>query len=265
MFGFVSRLLMVFVLFASFSAYASDTAHTQDPKDHEFNVNIPTSFTGEFQEIETDGAGKFNLYVSGSPSSKGAILMIHEWWGLNAHIKGMADQLGRLGYRVYAVDLYDGKVTDDAKQAGELMSAGDPGKSSAKLSATLGEISKSYDKIGTIGWSFGGGWSLLASLADPSLVDATVIYYGMLESDPKILGKLKGPVLGIFASKDGWITKKQVLDFEDGLKEAKVSHEVISYDADHAFADPSGYRFEEASARDAWSKTLKFLAENLTK
>jgi carboxymethylenebutenolidase len=264
------ELEMDFRIFASlfiflFSATISFAIDEEHAKLHEFNTKVPSSFTGTMISMTTPDAGAFKVYTSGPAASKSAILLIHEWWGLNAHIKGIADQFGKIGYRAYAVDLYGGQVATDPQTATKYMKAVDPIKALAKLKFALNEINKSHSSVGSIGWCFGGGWSLQASLAEPSIVDATVIYYGQLESDSKVLGKLKSPVLGVFAQKDGWITPAMVNDFEKGLNKAGVKNEIKSYDADHAFANPSGKRFMLDPARDAWDTTLRFFKENLGK
>jgi len=257
-----ARALSYFILLiasASF-AFAFDAEHL---KLHEFNTKIPESFDGTMITMTSPETGEFRVYTSGPHDSKSAILMIHEWWGLNEHIKGIADQFGKIGYRVYAIDLYDGKVTTDPQTASSYMHAVDPAKALIKLKTALKRIKKTHSAVGSIGWCFGGGWSLQASLAEPSIVTATVVYYGLLESDSKVLGKLNGPVLGIFAGKDRWITPAKVTDFEKGLNAAGVKNEIRRYDADHAFANPSGKRFILAPARDAWAATLRFFKENL--
>lgn len=234
-----------------------------DPKDHEFNEKVPTKFAGAYETLKTADGKTFKVYATGPKDSKKALLVIHEWWGLNAHIKGTADHFARLGYRTLAIDLYDGQVAKKPADARKYMGAVDATQAKAKLSAALKALAKKGRKIGTIGWCFGGGMSLNASLAEPSLVQATVIYYGMTVNDPKLLKTLKSPVLGIFAKQDGWITPAKVKVFEDGLKKAGIRNEIKIYDAAHAFANPSGQRFQRKSARAAWAKTLKFFEVNL--
>ena len=225
-----------------------------------YNTKIPTSFAGKLESFNTPDGGVFNIYVSGPDNSKASIVMIHEWWGLNPHIKGLADQLGALGYRVYAVDLYDGKLTDDPGAASMYMKMDDPAKSLAKLKTAIGAAFTRHGRVATIGWCFGGGWSLKASLAEPEKVAATVVYYGALAPDPEQLKRLRGPVLGIFGTQDKWINPAMVADFEKGLTTAGIEHKVKSYEADHAFANPSGDRFSMGPAQDAWKITLEFLA-----
>jgi carboxymethylenebutenolidase len=116
-------------------------------------------------------------------------------------------------------------------------------------------------KIGSVGWCMGGGWSFQLGLNEP--VDAVVVYYGLVEKDPVVLKKLKGPVLGIFANKDGWITPEMANGFEQGLKAAQVVNQIHRYDADHAFANPSNPNYKSEMASDAWKKTLAFFKANL--
>jgi carboxymethylenebutenolidase len=120
-------------------------------------------------------------------------------------------------------------------------------------------------KVATIGWCMGGGESLKASLHDPKDVDATVMYYGFPVNDVAKLKTLKGPVLGLFANKDKAITPEVVDQFDKALTEAGVKHEFHRYDADHAFANPSGGRYNPDAAKDAWKKTTAFLAKNVQK
>jgi carboxymethylenebutenolidase len=118
-------------------------------------------------------------------------------------------------------------------------------------------------KVATIGWCFGGGWSLNASLATP--VDATVIYYGNVEKTAAQLEPLYGPVLGHFGTQDKFITRDMVDRFETAMAEAGKSQflTVYWYDADHAFANPSGARYDASDAKLAWDRTVEFLRAGL--
>jgi carboxymethylenebutenolidase len=191
--------------------------------------------------------------------------MIHEWWGLNPQIKEQADTLAREGYVVFAPDLYHGKFATDPKTAGQYMNEVDPADALATLKAAYVWVKEQPTtrgkKIGSIGWCMGGGWSFQLGLNEP--LDAVVIYYGLVEKDPAVLRRLHGPVLGIFANKDGWITPEMANGFEHGLKTAQVSHQIHRYDADHAFANPSGQNYKSEMAADAWKKTLAFFKANL--
>lgn len=209
--------------------------------------------------------------VSGAlalPEAKPApvVLLIHEWWGLNDQIKTMAVEFAKQGYVALAVDLYNGKVAmpGDSAAAKSLMTAVDGGAATETLVAWaqwLKSHEASTGKIGTVGWCFGGGWSLNASIATP--VDATVIYYGRVNRASEDFVNLKGPVLGHFATRDGFINSDMVGEFEKMMAEAKKSLEVHWYVADHAFANPTGNRYDEEDAALSWTRTLTFLARNL--
>jgi carboxymethylenebutenolidase len=192
---------------------------------------------------------------------RGALLVVHEWWGLNDWVKHQADQLAKEGYLALAVDLYKGKVATTPGEAAELMKAKDEAWGDQVEEAGLEwlKTNASGAKVGTIGWCMGGGESLKASLNDPKDVSFTIMYYGMPITDVARLKTLRGPVLGIWAKRDRSITPEKVAAFDKALTEAGVKHEFHSYDADHAFANPSGGRYNPEAAKDAWDKTLKFL------
>jgi carboxymethylenebutenolidase len=193
------------------------------------------------------------------------VIMFHEWWGLNTHIKQQADTLAKEGFAVFAPDLYDGKVATDPKTAGQYMNELDQAKAQKTLKASYAWVRAQPfakgKKVGSVGWCMGGGHSLQLGLHEP--VDAVVVYYGMVEKDPAVLKKLKGPLLGIFADRDGWITPAIVKDFEAALKTTPVKHQIHHYDADHGFANPSNPNYQSEMATDAWNNTLAFFKANL--
>ena len=194
------------------------------------------------------------------------VLLIHEWWGLNDHIKTMAAEFAKQGYIALAVDLYDGGVAmaGDRDAARSLMQAVDGAEATETLTSWT-EWLRGHElgtgKVGTVGWCFGGGWSLSASAAAP--VDATVIYYGRVNHPAQEVANLQGPVLGHFATRDGWINADMVGGFERNLEAAGKEAEIHWYVADHAFANPTGERYDDEDAALSWTRTLTFLAEHL--
>jgi carboxymethylenebutenolidase len=193
------------------------------------------------------------------------VILVHEWWGLNDQIKSTAAELAKAGYLVLAIDLYDGKVATTSKDARAYMkgvnqdTAADVVRSWVKW---MKADTRGSGKIGTVGWCFGGGWSLMAGVLEP--VDATVVYYGKVDRKEKQLARLKGPVLGHFATRDKWIDKAMVERFEAAMKAAGKPFSSHWYKADHAFANPTIARYDEADAKLAWQRTLAFFAENLS-
>lgn len=195
-----------------------------------------------------------------------AVLLVHEWWGLNDQIKSVAVELAREGYVALAVDLYGGNVASTPDDAGQYMKAVKPEVATETLQtwvSWLRENERTTEYVGTVGWCFGGGWALNAAIATP--VEATIVYYGSVARDAEALKALKGPVLGHFAEQDKWINKEMVDGFIEQMKLAgQPAPEVYWYDADHAFANPSGGRYDREDAQLAWSRSLAFLQKNLT-
>jgi len=200
------------------------------------------------------------------------LLVIHEWWGLNDNIRAMTRRLAGEGYVALAVDLYGAQVAETPEKARELMSAVDPKQAIENLKQARADLAErlkadgaSDVRIGVIGWCFGGGWSLRTALAMPEGIDATVIYYGHLITDPKELTKLESPVLGLFGAEDGAIPPDQVHAFQEALEKLGKPVEIKIYDgAGHAFANPSGERYRPEAAQDAWRRTVTFLSETLS-
>jgi len=195
-----------------------------------------------------------------------AVLVIHEWWGLNQHIKYWCDRLAADGYAALGVDLYDGKVAETRDDAMKYMKAVDAAKAKAVLKEAHAFLAKDArvlaKKRASLGWCFGGGWSLQHALQAPDL-DAAVIYYGRLVTDPKTLAGIKAPLLGVFGDQDRGIPPKVVNEFEKALEKAGVKHTILRYDAQHAFANPSSGRYDAKAAEDAWRKVREFLAARL--
>ncbi|MBP5859060.1 dienelactone hydrolase family protein [Marivibrio halodurans] len=193
-----------------------------------------------------------------------SIILIHEWWGLNDQIKAVAAELAKEGYAALAIDLMNGKVATTADKATRQMKAVDEDEATATCAAWIDWLrakAETTDKLGTVGWCFGGGWSLNASLAAP--VDGTVIYYGRVNKEASELAALQGPVLGHFATQDKYIDEPMVSGFVEAMEEAGKSLTVYWYEADHAFANPTGARYDEADARLAWGRTTSFFTQTL--
>ena len=194
-----------------------------------------------------------------------AVMLIHEWWGLNDQIKAVAAALADVGYLALAIDLYDGAVTADSQKARELVGAVDRAAATDTCASWVRWLSAHEDgtgKVGTVGWCFGGGWSLNASLAAPA--DATVVYYGNVAKKREQLASLDAPVLGHFATRDNWINADMVSGFEGEMAAAGKSAENHWYEADHGFANPTSARYDGEDAALAWQRTLAFFEAHLS-
>ncbi len=193
------------------------------------------------------------------------VVMVHEWWGLNAHIEGMARALASHGYAVVAPDLFGGNVATRPEDALAQVRALDQGNATRILRNAVAHLrdDEVAPRVASLGWCFGGGQSLALALSGEPL-DATVIYYGRLDTDPRNLSAITWPVLGIFGAEDQSIPVAQVREFESALNTVGVASEIHIYEGvGHAFANPSGSAYTPSKAMDAWAKTLAFLKANL--
>ena len=199
-----------------------------------------------------------------------AVVMIHEWWGLNQNIKNEAEKLASEGYAVLAVDMYNGQVATDAAAArtysSEVRNNTEAALENLKAAAShLSELPNvNSSRVASLGWCFGGGQSLQLALIAEQPLAATVIYYGNLVTDPQELSSIDWPVLGIFGATDQSIPVQTVNEFEAALDANGITNEIHIYEGvGHAFANPSGDNYAPEETADAWAKTLEFLEENV--
>ncbi len=197
------------------------------------------------------------------------LIVIHEWWGLNDGVRAMADRLAAEGYVVLAVDLFAGQSTlnpGDAR-AQMLKVVEDPESANENIRQAYQFLvdSAQSPRIGSLGWCFGGGWSLNSALLFPDELDAAVIYYGQVTDNEEQLAPLNVPILGLFGADDRGITVESVNGFEQALENLGKNYDIEVYaNAQHAFANPTGNRYNAEVAELAWVKTLEFLDRYLS-
>jgi carboxymethylenebutenolidase len=245
--------------------HGGDAGVTMASEPHPLDPNPPKPQGSMITLLQPGGVSAQAYVARPKQGVRGAILVIHEWWGLNDWVKAQADAFANQGYLALAVDLYGGKVATTREEAVKLVQGFDPSHGAAVETAGVQWLRQAAPgkKLATIGWCFGGGQSLLASLNNAPDVSATVIYYGMPVTDVARLKTLRGPVLGIWGKKDGSITPDKVAAFDKALTEAGVKHSFHSFDANHAFANPSGGAYNPPAAEEANALTKKFLADTL--
>ncbi len=199
-------------------------------------------------------------------SSKPTIVMVHEWWGLNANIKAVADRYAGEGYTVLAVDLFGSVATtpDAAMKLYQSAMANVPAGEKNIFDAIAFLKQNGATSIGAVGYCFGGHWSLRTGLVGGKDIQAVVMYYGAPISDPSQLARLSAPVLGLFGGKDTGIPVDSVRGMETRLKAIGRSVVINVYpNANHAFANPSGQAYDKATAEDAWTRSLAFFRKHL--
>jgi len=217
---------------------------------------------GDRIKLQTAAGEPFGGYLAGPQEARSAVLILHEWWGLLPHNRAWADRLAELGYLALALDLYDGRTTDDPEQAGAWMRGIDQALADAKLDAALDFLAQPGRHIASYGCSFGGKQSMRASLLTPGRVDATILAYCAMETDVERLKRLRGPVLAIYARQErGWPKKQE--EFEVAMMFAGKEQEGVSYDAAHGFTNPASPRYDASAAQAAWEVLVRFLELNL--
>ena len=207
----------------------------------------------------SDGSDCSGWEIKSKTPSHNYIFVIHEWWGLNDYVKKESETLWNdVGnVNVIALDLYDGKVATTREDAGKYMQSAKTERIETIIKAAISYVGENA-KIYTIGWCFGGGWSLQTTLLAGKQAAGCVMYYGMPEKDVDKLKTLHADVLGIFANKDQWINPKVVDEFAENMKKAEKNLTLKRYDADHAFANPSNPVYDKAAKDDAYKITLAF-------
>ena len=279
----LKTLFSLFISGMIFNAFAQEKSCCSSDKDASFTSfsdqkefrdihQVPETFTlkdakGEMITFNTkDGKPANGYLVKSEKKSDKYIFVFHEWWGLNDFIKKESDELQKnLGdVNILAIDLYDGKVAANKDDAAKFMQSVNRERALNIISGAIDYVGKDA-KVGTLGWCFGGGWSLQASIMLGKQGKACVMYYGIIENTPETFKNLDAPVLGIFATKDAWVNPKVVANLEKNLKAAGKKIIIKSFDADHAFANPSNPIFNAKATKEAKELTIKFFKEYLMK
>ena len=163
------------------------------------------------------------LAVPESAGPHPALVVIHEWWGLNDWVKEKAEKFAGEGYVALAVDLYRGKVAYDPNLAHELSRGLPQDQALRDLKAAFHYLASRPDvrpaKIGSVGWCMGGGFSLLLATREPKLA-ACVVNYGSMPTEKDEIERIQAPVLGNFGGDDRGITPSAVAAFEAAMKAA---------------------------------------------
>lgn len=212
-----------------------------------------------------DGTEASAYYLPAKKKSNKYLLVIQEWWGLNDYVKRESDwywdELDKEAH-VLALDMYDGKVTDNRDSAMKYVQAV---KNERLMNIIRGAISHAGPdaEISTLGWCFGGAWSLQASIIAGKQGRAGVMFYGRPETNVERLKLLNADIIGFFGNKDRSPSPEMVDAFENNMKAAGKNLTVHRYEAGHGFANPSNPAFDEAATKDAKKKAVEFLQERI--
>ena len=199
-------------------------------------------------------------YLATPAQGKGpGVLVLQEWWGLVGHIKNVCDRFAAAGFSALAPDLYHGQVADEPDAAGKLFMALNIGQAEKDLAGAARYLSgqSSTAKIGAVGFCMGGQLALFAGCLEPN-IGAVVDFYGIHPNVKPDYSRLAGPVLGLFAEKDTFVTPQVARDVEAAVKKAGKQIEIHIYPGvDHAFFnDERADVYSKPAAEDAWKRTL---------
>ena len=230
------------------------------------------SFAAQESEVAYHGDIRGHLALPDDMAEKEsvpAVVLIHEWWGLNDDIRAKAREFADAGYAALAVDLYNGENAGrDRDRARELA-----GNARADMDAAFANLSAAFDhlrqipgvdsaRLASVGWCFGGGWSYQIAKNDLG-AKASVIYYGRFNPEDD-LSQMRAKIIGHFGETDRAIKVDDVRVFHANLKTASGDHEVFIYpNAGHGFANPENPSYHMESAEQARERTLEFLAKHL--
>lgn len=198
---------------------------------------------------------------------KKAIILIHEFWGVNAQMERVASRLRAQGFEVRLADLYGGKIAQSVEEARTMK---DAVRDADALDVLKGEIEKLGEEgipaedVAIWGFCMGGSFSFLAA-ASGLKIGAYIVYYGSrISPDENLISKINTPLLGVFGGQDKAIPRELVLAFKTALEKRRLACEVYIYeDADHAFFNDERPSHNPEAAADAWEKTLIFLQKHL--
>ena len=209
--------------------------------------------------------GDTSAYVAvpDNPGRK-AVLVIQEWWGLNDHIKDVADRYAAEGFIAVAPDLYRGKVASNPEEAGKMMHALqiEDGLDTIKNCIEGARSKYGLSHFGITGFCMGGTYALHAACELEGFSAAAPFYGDIPEED--VLKKLTTPTIFVSGTKDAWINPEKVATLEEAAEKYELPIHSVKYEADHAFFNNTRPEvYDETAARDAWALVVGFFNDKL--
>jgi carboxymethylenebutenolidase len=225
------------------------------------------AFAGVKQiSLSTSASEPFAAYVAGPEEATKAVVLVHDWFGVSTFYTEAAERLASEGYRVIAVDLYDGQQAITHEKAGALLGGLREDLAARKVDAAIKWSAAGGRKVAAMGFSMGAKIALSSALRNDS-VRATILWYGETIKDAETLRHLSGPVLLVVGSRDGPTAAENALAFSKAADAAGTGAEVYVYPgADHAFAQPlfnNGRTYDPAATAVAWQLSESFLERRL--
>lgn len=211
------------------------------------------------------GSGPSTAYAAIPDAGNGkAVVVIHEWWGLNDHVKDIVNRYAAEGFIAIAPDLYRGTIASNAEDASKLMHALqiDDGLDTIRKAMTAASEKYGISHFGITGYCMGGTFALRAA-CELEGISAAVPFYGDIPGD-NVLQKLKVPTIFVSGTRDQWISPEKVAGLEDATERFELPVQSLKYDADHAFFnDTRPEVYDATAAADAWAKAVAFFNAKL--
>jgi carboxymethylenebutenolidase len=193
-----------------------------------------------------------------------AVVVIQEWWGLDAHIRSIVDRFAAEGFVALAPDLYRGRVAqepDDARKlAMELVREQALADIQGAVDYLAGQAFVEPKQVGVMGFCMGGGLAMSLSWLGRNIGAAIVFYGGGVRPSEAELASISAPLLGIYGEADAGIPLDLIRGWEAKLTNLGKTHKIIIYpDAPHAFFNDTRSSYRPEAAADAWAQTLEWL------
>lgn len=215
-------------------------------------------------QAASGGEARGELALPAGAGRVPALLLFHEWWGLNDHVRSLIGRLAGAGFATLALDLFDGRVTRDAGEAGQLMGGLDWSEAMDRARGAVDWLAaheRTTGRVGAVGFCMGGALTFAAAVNIPHL-GAAVPFYGVPSEQD--WARIKAPVLAHFARRDDWAKPSAAEAIQAKLVAAGGSMELHVYEAEHAFVNdtrPEVHHPENAQL--AWERTVAFLKDHL--
>lgn len=219
---------------------------------------------GQMIDFTRPDGGLTHGYFADAGRGTPGVILIQEWWGLNDHIKDLADRLAAAGFTTLAPDLFRGRLTTDADEASHMMNGLDFGDATHQdLRGAVAHLAQRGGKVGVTGFCMGGALTVAAAVHVPG-VSAAVCFYGIPPAEFADPAQIRIPFQGHFATMDGWCTPAAVAHLALTMKHAGQHPEILEYEADHAFVNKTRPEvYNEACATLAWDRTVAFFKQHL--
>ena len=215
-------------------------------------------------------------YDDADTAPRRAVLVCHEWWGLNDYAKKRAEQLAQMGYVALAVDVYGKGVNAKSMEEASKMSTAlknDRATLRARVTAALNALKarKEVDprKIAAIGYCFGGTTALELARSGADVVGTVAFHAALSTPTPADAKNIKGKVLVCHGADDPFVPVAEVNGFLEEMKSARVNFQFNAYGgAVHTFTNPAagndpskGQAYNEQADRRSWEEMKLFFAE----